>query len=91
VTHSSKLSENERNTYANAEQLYLSAPAIAIVEAKKEDIIGGLGQCIATLYAASIFNQRENNPIPCIYGASLALPKRWFSYQAAIAGVQALK
>lgn len=75
----------------DAEQLYLSAPVIAIVEAKKEYIIGGLGQCIATLYVASIFNQRENNPIPCIYGASLALPKRWFSYQAAIAGVQALK
>ncbi len=53
----------------DSEQLYLSAPAIAIVEAKKEDLIGGIGQCIATMYAAALFNQREGNSIACIYGA----------------------
>lgn len=51
------------------EQLYIAAPAIAVVEAKKEDIVAGLGQCIATMYAAWLFNERENRPLPWIYGA----------------------
>lgn len=50
------------------EQFYITAPIIAIVEAKKEDIIQGLGQCIATLYAVDIYNQREGIPLPCVYG-----------------------
>ncbi len=54
---------------ADAEQFYLVAPVVAIVEAKKENIIGGLGQCIATMYAAALFNQREGQPIQTIYGA----------------------
>lgn len=53
----------------NPEQLYIAAPVLTIIEAKKEDIIGGVGQCIATMYAASIFNQREHHEIPWIYGA----------------------
>lgn len=53
----------------SAEQFYIAAPIIAVVEAKKEDIIQGLGQCIATLYAAYIFNQREGNTVKNIYGA----------------------
>jgi len=52
----------------NSEQFYITAPVIAIVEAKKENIISGLGQCIATMYAANIFNKQENNTIDIIYG-----------------------
>jgi hypothetical protein len=51
------------------ERLFISAPVIAIVEAKKEDIRGGLGQCGAEMLAARLFNEQEGNNIPIIYGA----------------------
>lgn len=50
------------------QQLMISAPGIAIVEAKNEDIKSGLGQCIAEMIAAQTFNQQENNDIDTIYG-----------------------
>ncbi|MGB5593552.1 MAG: hypothetical protein WBM62_05900 [Crocosphaera sp.] len=50
------------------ELLFIKHPVIAIVEAKKEDLIGGLGQCLAEMVAAQIFNQREGQPISSIYG-----------------------
>ncbi|WP_204102447.1 MULTISPECIES: hypothetical protein [Spirulina sp. CCY15215] len=53
----------------SAEQLLLTAPVVAIVEAKKENLNAGLGQCIAEMIAAQIFNEQENNEIPIIYGA----------------------
>ena len=43
------------------EQFYLEKPVIALVEAKNENIISGLGQCIAAMYAAQLYNERENN------------------------------
>jgi hypothetical protein len=49
-------------------QILIMAPVIAIVEAKKEDLIGGLGQCAAEMYAAQLFNQKEGNQIQTIYG-----------------------
>ena len=51
------------------EQLYLEAPVVAIAEAKNENITAGLGQCIAEMYAAQLFNQADNRDIPWIYGA----------------------
>lgn len=53
---------------ASQEQLILSSPIMAIVEAKNENIIGGLGQCIAEMVAANIFNAAENNSIKTLYG-----------------------
>jgi hypothetical protein len=50
------------------EQLYIKAPVTAIVEAKNENIIGGMGQCIAEMTAAQIFNQQAGNTIETIYG-----------------------
>lgn len=50
-------------------QLLVDAPVIVLVEAKKEDLIGGLGQCIAEMLAAQRFNAEKENNIPCIYGA----------------------
>ena len=44
---------------ASHEQLLITAPVLMIVEAKREDIIGGLGQCIAAMVAAQQFNQRQ--------------------------------
>jgi hypothetical protein len=53
---------------ASSEQFFISAPVITIVEAKNENIISGLGQCIAEMVASQIFNQRQNLDIPVIYG-----------------------
>jgi len=46
---------------ASSEQLLLNHPIVAVVEAKNENIIGGLGQCIAEMLASKIFNESENN------------------------------
>jgi hypothetical protein len=51
------------------EQVLLVAPALMLVEAKKDDIAGGIGQCIAEMVAAQIFNQREGLPLTTIFGA----------------------
>lgn len=51
------------------EQYFLTAPVITIVEAKNENIIRGLGQCVASMVGAQLFNQRSGNPVKVIYGA----------------------
>ncbi|MBR8829259.1 MAG: hypothetical protein DSM107014_15400 [Gomphosphaeria aponina SAG 52.96 = DSM 107014] len=51
------------------EQLFVSAPVMMLVEAKNEDLKGGIGQCVAEMYAAQIFNLREGQEISRIYGA----------------------
>ena len=51
------------------EQLTINAPVVMIVEAKNENIKGGLGQCVAEMIAAQMFNEREGNAIETIYGA----------------------
>ncbi len=53
---------------ASKEQFFISAPVITIVEAKNENIISSLGQCIAEMIASQIFNQRQGIEIPVIYG-----------------------
>ena len=50
-------------------QLFLNAPLLMVVEAKKEDLIAGLGQCAAEMVAAQMFNEREGQPKRSIYGA----------------------
>ena len=51
------------------EQLYLDTPVLALVEAKNEKIVSGLGQCVAEMIAAKIYNEREGNVVSSIYGA----------------------
>ena len=51
------------------EQLTINAPVVIIVEAKNENIKGGLGQCAAAMLAAQLFNEQEGNEIKTIYGA----------------------
>lgn len=68
--------DNERGLNGNCdfiisrspELFILTAPVIIIVEAKKENINGGLGQCVAEMLAARIFNEREGNNMSTIYG-----------------------
>lgn len=51
------------------EQLFISTPVLAIVEAKNDNLKAGLGQCTAEMVAAQLFNQQEGNEISVIYGA----------------------
>jgi hypothetical protein len=51
------------------EQIDVEAPVLTIVEAKNESIKAGLGQCLAEMVAAQIFNERKGRPIARIYGA----------------------
>lgn len=53
---------------SGSERLFVSSPVMMLVEAKKEDILAGLGQCVAEMVAAQIFNEREGNKILVIYG-----------------------
>lgn len=46
----------------------LREPIMAVVEAKKNDIDIGLGQCIAQMVAARIFNHRQGNDFKEIFG-----------------------
>jgi len=50
------------------EKLFVAAPVVMLVEAKNENLQNGLGQCIAEMVAAQLFNQQEQNPITTIYG-----------------------
>lgn len=50
------------------EQLDLSVPIVIIVEAKNENMGTGLPQCMAEMIAASLFNEREGQPIWPLYG-----------------------
>ena len=50
------------------EQLYLDSPVITITEAKNENIVSGLGQCIAEMYASQIYNEKEGYDLSSVYG-----------------------
>jgi hypothetical protein len=51
-----------------AEQLFIAAPVLMLVEAKNENLKGGLGQCVAEMVGAQLFNAREGNQPAPIYG-----------------------
>jgi hypothetical protein len=44
------------------------APVVSVVEAKKENILKGIPQCLAELVAAQIFNAAEERTIENLYG-----------------------
>ncbi len=46
----------------------LQSPIVMLVEAKKNDIEKGLGQCMAQMLGARLFNEQEGNNINIIYG-----------------------
>ncbi len=49
---------------------FLEAPVIILVEAKRENLTTGFGQCAAEMLAAQRFNREKGNAIPHIYGAT---------------------
>lgn len=54
----------------SADAYVLEAPVIILVEAKKDSLTDGLGQCVAEMVAAQRFNTEKGNDIPCVYGAT---------------------
>lgn len=53
----------------NPVQHMLTAPVVTLVEAKREDLHEGLGQCVAEMVAAQLFNQKEGTDVTTVYGA----------------------
>ena len=51
------------------EQFFIKEPIAVIVEAKREDLKTGLGQCASAMIGARFFNERRNTPIETIHGA----------------------
>ncbi len=51
------------------EQITLEAPALVVVEAKKEDVNGAIPQCLAEMVAARMFNERRGARMASVYGA----------------------
>ncbi|MGD1716049.1 hypothetical protein [Dapis sp. BLCC M172] len=45
------------------EQLIIEAPVVTLVEAKNDNIETGLGQCMAEMIAAQLFNQQKGNEV----------------------------
>lgn len=52
----------------SAEQLFLTAPIITVVEAKNDNIMNGLGQCAAEMVAANLYNEQEGVALAKVYG-----------------------
>lgn len=52
----------------SSEIFYIQGPILAVVEAKREDLIPGLGQCAAAMVGIQLFNEREGTPTPVVYG-----------------------
>jgi hypothetical protein len=46
----------------------LRAPLLAVLEAKRNDIEAGLGQCAAQMVAAQLFNERAGQPARPVFG-----------------------
>ena len=49
-------------------QFSVKAPIFMMVEAKNDNINSGLGQCMAEMVGAQLFNQQEGNATDAIYG-----------------------
>ena len=47
----------------------IEAPVVMLVEAKRGELDLGLGQCIAEMVAAQLFNTSKGRTIPVIYGS----------------------
>ena len=49
-------------------RLTIDAPVLMLVEAKRGELEIGLGQCVAEMVAAQIYNQSQEQSVPVIYG-----------------------
>jgi hypothetical protein len=53
----------------STEQLEIEAPVLVVVEAKRDNLNSGLGQCMAEMVAAQKFNEANHQAIDTIYGS----------------------
>ena len=49
-------------------RLTIDTPVLMLVEAKRGELEIGLGQCVAEMVAAQIYNQSQEQSVPIIYG-----------------------
>lgn len=49
-------------------QFSLRAPLLMMVEAKNDNLNSGLGQCMAEMVAARMFNEREGDSVDAVFG-----------------------
>jgi hypothetical protein len=70
----------------------LRGPLVTLVEAKKNDIELGMGQCIAQMVGARIFNERENGRSAPVFGC-VTTGEAWqfLSLEAAIIGIDRIR
>ncbi len=48
----------------------ITAPIFCLVEAKNDNLERGIAQCGAEMYAAMIYNEKEGQPRPVMYGTA---------------------
>jgi hypothetical protein len=46
----------------------VESPIICLTEAENQNLMTGMGQCVAQMLGAKIFNEKEGHPLPFIYG-----------------------
>ena len=52
----------------STELFFVRGPIVAVVEAKREDMVAGLGQCVAEMVAIQLFNEKEGTPRQVVFG-----------------------
>ena len=55
----------------------LRAPVLTLVEAKKNDIESGIGQCMAQMVGARLFNGQAGKSYPEMYGCVITITRWW--------------
>jgi hypothetical protein len=74
------------------EQLALTAPVCVLVEAKNENIVAGIPQCLAEMVAARKFNQDQGLPDAAISGiVTTGLSWRFLTLEGTKASVDAVE
>ncbi len=74
------------------EQLDLTAPVCVLVEAKNENIVAGIPQCLAEMIAAGKFNERHESPETTMYGiVSTGIQWRFLKLKGKSASVDAVE
>ena len=74
------------------EQLALTAPVCVLVEAKNENMVGGIPQCLAEMVAAQKFNEQQKSPQAAVYGiVTTGVLWRFLKLEATKASVDAVE
>jgi hypothetical protein len=66
----------------------IEAPVFFVVESKNDNLDSGIAQCIAEMYAAQLFNQKQGRSTPVIYGAvTLGLEWKFIQLTGSVATI----